>query len=74
MSCIIESCIRERENEFCVEHHEAHENIENSFSSWKKAYGTKYSKTKYLSELVNNEELPAGKWVREIAEYLIENK
>jgi hypothetical protein len=54
---------------FCSMHFKAYENLANRFEGWRKAL--KISWKGYLSQIAENSS--AGDWVKEVAEYLLEN-
>jgi chemotaxis regulatin CheY-phosphate phosphatase CheZ len=55
---------------FCSRHLKAHKCLVDRFDAWEKAL--KISWKGYLSQIVENSS--AGDWVKEVAEYLIENE
>ncbi|MHA2029866.1 MAG: hypothetical protein ACW99A_17745 [Candidatus Kariarchaeaceae archaeon] len=76
--CSIEVCHRpkdsDRENDFCNRHEMAYEKIQSTFQEWQIAYGQKYRKRKYLQNLLTNQEVPSGKWVKEVVKHLLEEE
>jgi hypothetical protein len=63
-------CLRDASKEgFCPLHYKAYGNLVCCYESWRKAL--KISWKEYLSQVVMNSS--AGNWVKEVAEYLIEN-
>ncbi len=68
MKCKV--CDREASKEgFCSLHFKAYKNLIDRFEGWRKAL--KISWKGYLSQIAENSS--AGDWVKEVAEYLIEN-
>lgn len=55
--------------EFCALHMKAYKNIVNRYSAWKKALKMPWKE--YLSQIAKNS--LTGTWVKEVANYLIEN-
>lgn len=74
MECKIEECVRGTENEFCSRHQKAKNNIKKTFSKWKIAYGEEYSYMQYLTRLANDDEIGAGHWVIQVAQYLLDQE
>ncbi|MBD3189959.1 MAG: hypothetical protein GF308_04925 [Candidatus Heimdallarchaeota archaeon] len=70
--CIIcQSTIQE--GDYCEAHLIAKKNLEKKFSAWKKAYdGLSWSE--YLSQIVNNPDVPIGEWAKEVAEFLLKKE
>jgi len=74
LSCEIDGCHKEKISKFCSRHELAKENIEKEFSKWQIAFGSSYTMVEYLTELIENEDLNSGMWVKDIAEYILETK
>ena len=74
--CLVEVCHRPKDidsiHDFCNRHDKAYENIQSNFKEWKVAYGEKYRKKKYYQNLLTNEEVSSGKWVKEVIKHLLE--
>lgn len=69
MSCPI--CGEELDGEeFCKRHKKAYLNIKQAFNDWKKALDISWDE--YLNKLIENKN--SGKWVKEVAEYLLSQK
>ena len=64
--CVIETCTRDTEEGYCNQHNEANRNLEETFVSWKKAYGDNYSWEKYLKTIAETD-CGAGSWVKDVA-------
>ena len=65
-------CQRKNEaGEFCDYHELAKKNIDSNYKYWKEAYG-EISLEEYLKIL--SEHSSSGKWVKEVAIYLLNNK
>ncbi|MFV2016058.1 MAG: hypothetical protein ACC656_11555 [Candidatus Heimdallarchaeota archaeon] len=76
--CLIEVCHRPKDNaskhDYCSRHEKAYENIESTFQEWIVAYGKKYRKKKYLQNLLTNQDVSSGKWVKEVVKQLLEEE
>ena len=74
--CLVEVCHRPKDIEstrgFCNRHEKAYENLQNHFKEWQVAYGEKYRKKKYYQNLLTNEDVSSGKWVKEVVKHLFE--
>ena len=74
--CLVEVCHRPKDNDstndFCNRHEKAFENVQDTFKEWQLAYGEEYRKKKYLQNLLTNENLVSGKWVKEVVKDLLE--
>jgi len=71
MDCIVADCVRDASTEFCKKHQLAKENIDSNFSQWQHAYGSEFTRQEYLTRLAEDDEVGAGIWVIEVAEYLL---
>lgn len=71
LKCII--CEKRIESgEFCEYHELARKNIDANYDKWNEAYGGDLSLKEYLKKIAEHEK--AGRWVKEVAKYLLENK
>ena len=65
-------CERDIEDgEFCENHELANKNIKSNYEYWNKAYGG-LTFIEYLERI--SEHKNSGKWVREVAKYLLKTK
>ncbi len=58
--------------EFCEYHELAKKNVDANYDNWNEAYGGDLSLKQYLEKIAEHEK--SGRWVREVAEYLLKNK
>lgn len=68
---ICEICKKIGNEPFCEYHAKAYNNIVKYYRYWKEAYD-ELSWEEYLTKLIENPE--NGKWVKEVAKYLISKK
>jgi hypothetical protein len=66
-----EICKRKGEKTFCDYHTKAYYNIVKNYDYWRNSY-EELSWEEYLMKLIANPE--CGKWVKEVAKYLISKK
>lgn len=59
--------------EYCDAHLIAKTNLEERYKDWVKAYG-KLSWSDYLIKIVDDQDIPVGDWVREVADHLLKKK
>ncbi|MHA2172661.1 MAG: hypothetical protein ACXAB7_22540 [Candidatus Kariarchaeaceae archaeon] len=74
MSCEITECKRKSEDSYCHIHKIAQIQLDNAYTSWKKAFGKKLSKKSFLSTIVNDEDLDVGLFAREVAAHLMKSQ
>lgn len=68
---VCEVCKRVGKGTFCEYHAKAYYNIIEQYKYWKEAY-EELTWEEYLTKLIENPE--NGKWVKELAKYLISKK
>ncbi len=67
MNC--EICGREAKSRFCERHEEAYNSLVETYEKWREAMDILWRD--YLKEIIDNPY--AGKWVKEVAEHLLDS-
>ncbi|MCH8908729.1 MAG: hypothetical protein IH840_16715 [Candidatus Heimdallarchaeota archaeon] len=72
--CTLDDCFNLTQDKFCTHHLLSLENLKTGFLKWKKAYGRSISQKKYLTQLIDTENMSSGLYIQEVAAYLLKNK